>query len=332
MSKTIYTLNDKTSVTQYDDTALSNRIKALEGKPDKDNQTIMFDSFSRELSISNGNSVTLPDYMENSTAYSAFPTYAKLQDEMTKNIKDKHVDLGLDKLIEDKLQNGRNPYVTKGDVPALSGANFFVAKGDIPGTKATTINKDTVYNANTIKVGDTVRDRFLERASGILEYGYWKVTAVTDTTVTVEPLGTERDITIGQPNQSLTLRDRELTISGGNSVTLPNDRQTLTLSGNSLSISNGNSVNLPQYVSLQDFNNLKNEYNQLKGAFTALLQNLKNSGAWNQTGSTIFDGNLNDGRNIATGNINVFSKRPDGDLFIRTNNDKSEGDLAGGVN
>lgn len=308
MSKTIYKINDKLSGTPYDDAPLKARVTALENKPDNDKQTLTFTEGNRNLSISNGNTVTLPDYLKKDDAYALFPTYPKLQDEMTKNIKDKHVDLGLDKLIEDKLQNGRNPYVTKADVPALSGANFFVAKGDIPGKGATTINKDTVYNADTIKVGDTVRDRFLERTTGILEYGYWKVTAVTDSTVSVEPLGTERDITIGPTNQ------------------------TLTLSGNTLSISNGNSVNLPQYVSLQDFNNLKNEYNQLKGAFTALLQNLKNSGAWNQTGGNIFEGSLRPDRNIATGNINLFGGTVDGNAFIRTNNGKTENDLAGGIN
>ena len=308
MSKTVYKITDKPTATAYDDTPLKARITALENKPDNDKQTLTFNEGNRNLSISNGNSVTLPDYLKKDDAYKLFPTYPKLQDEMTKTIKDKHVDIGLDKLIEDKLQNGKNPYVTKGDVPALSGANFFVAKGDIPGSKSTTINKDTVYNADTIKVGDTVRDRFLERTTGILEYGYWKVTAVTDTTVTVEPLGTERDITIGQSNQSL------------------------TLNGNTLSISNGNSVNLPQYVSPQEFTTLKNEYNQLKGAFTALLQNLKNSGAWNQTGNTIFEGSLRPDRNIATGNINLFGGTADGNAFIRTNNGKTENDLAGGIN
>ena len=310
MSKTIYNKTTQTttpSVTTYDDAPIKARLTALENKPDNDKQTLSFTEGNRNLSISNGNTVTLPDYLKKDEAYSLFPTYPKLQDEMTKNIKDKHVDLGLDKLIEDKLQNGRNPYVTKADVPALSGANFFIAKGDIPGTKATTINKDALYNSDTIKVGDTVRDRYLERTTGILEYGYWKVTAVTDSTVSVEPLGTERDISIGPTNQ------------------------TLTLSGNTLSISNGNSVNLPQYVSLQDFNNLKNEYNQLKGAFTALLQNLKNSGAWNQTGGNIFEGSLRPDRNIATGNINLFGGTVDGNAFIRTNNGKTENDLAGGI-
>ena len=310
MSKTVYKITDKptTTTTAYDETPLKARITALENNPDNDKQTLTFTEGNRNLSISNGNSVTLPDYLKKDDAYATFPTYAKLQDEMTKNIKDKHVDLGLDKLMEDKLKNGQNPYVTKGDVPALSGANFFVAKGDIPGTKATTINKDTVYNSDTIKVGDTVRDRFLERTTGVLEYGYWKVTAVTDRTISVEPLGSERDITTGNPNQ------------------------TLTLNGNVLSISNGNSVNLPQYVSLQDFNNLKNEYNQLKGAFEKLLQDLKGSGAWKQTGGTIFEGNLYPDRHIATGNINLFGGTVDGNAFIRTNNGKTENDLAGGIN
>ncbi len=73
------------------------------------------------------------------------------------------------------------------------------------------------------------------------------------------------------------------------------------------------------------------EYNKLKGALTNLLQNLKDSGAWNQTGSTIFEGNLKSGRNIATGNINLFGGTTDGNAFIRTNNGSTENDLAGGV-
>ena len=88
-------------------------------------------------------------------------------------------------------------------------------------------------------------------------------------------------------------------------------------------------INLPnpdlsQYVPVAD-------YNKLKGALTNLLQNLKDSGAWNQTGSTIFEGSLKSGRNIATGNINLFGGTTDGNSFIRTNNGSTENDLAGGV-
>lgn len=85
-------------------------------------------------------------------------------------------------------------------------------------------------------------------------------------------------------------------------------------------------------MSPEEFTTLKNEYNKLKGAFEKLLQDLKGSGAWKQTGGTIFEGNLYPDRHIATGNINLFGGTVDGSAFIRTNNGKTENDLAGGVN
>ena len=102
---------------------------------------------------------------------------------------------------------------------------------------------------------------------------------------------------------------------------------------------NGNNVKV-QGIGHYDFNFPKPDlsgyvpvadYNKLKGALTNLLQNLKDSGAWNQTGSTIFEGSLKSGRNIATGNINLFGGTTDGNAFIRTNNGSTENDLAGGV-
>ena len=109
-----------------------------------------------------------------------------------------------------------------------------------------------------------------------------------------------------------------------------NDNQTLSISNNRLTISNGNSVDIPQpdlsnYVSV-------NQYNELKDAFTKLLEDLKNSGAWEQTGDNIFAGNLKPNRHLATGNINLFGGTPDGDYFIRTNSGSTENDLAGGIN
>lgn len=46
-------------------------------------------------------------------AYELFPTYATLQSQMATNIRDKHVDLGLDALIDTKLKNGGDPFVTR---------------------------------------------------------------------------------------------------------------------------------------------------------------------------------------------------------------------------
>ena len=108
-----------------------------------------------------------------------------------------------------------------------------------------------------------------------------------------------------------------------------NDKQTLAISGNTLSISNGNSVNIPQpnlsgYVPIA-------EYNKLKGALEKLLTDLKGSGAWRQTGSTVFEGELYPNRHVATGNINLFGGAVDGSSFIRTNNGSTENDLAGGI-
>lgn len=107
------------------------------------------------------------------------------------------------------------------------------------------------------------------------------------------------------------------------------DNQTLSISNNRLTISNGNSVDIPQpnlsnYVSV-------NQYNELKDAFTKLLEDLKGSGAWEQTGDTIFKGNLKPNRHLATGNINLFRGQPAGDAFIRTNNGSTENDLTGGI-
>lgn len=75
----------------------------------------------------------------------------------------------------------------------------------------------------------------------------------------------------------------------------------------------------------------KAEYNAMASAFTKVLQNLKDSGAWVQTGNTIFEGNFASGRNIASGNINLFAQDEDGNYFIRTNEGQSQNDLLGGI-
>lgn len=101
--------------------------------------------------------------------------------------------------------------------------------------------------------------------------------------------------------------------------------QKLTLSGRTLSLSkNGGSVTLPETGVSMD------EYNKLKIAFIKVLQNLESSGAWSHTGEDILSGGFVSNRNIATGNINIFGGTPDGNSFIRTNNGRTDNDLAGG--
>lgn len=67
--------------------------------------------------------------------------------------------------------------------------------------------------------------------------------------------------------------------------------------------------------------------NDLKDTLTKLISNLEKSGAW----AGGLKGNFKDGRNIATGNINIFGGTPDGNSFIRTNNGSTENDLSGGI-
>ena len=85
-----------------------------------------------------------------------------------------------------------------------------------------------------------------------------------------------------------------------------------------------NTIN--QYIDNQD-----SKIGKMYDDLSILLTNLKNSGAWTQTGATIFDGHMTDGRNIATGNINIFGGSVDGGSYIRTNSGSTENDLAGGV-
>ena len=63
-------------------------------------------------------------------AYELFPTYSTLQDKMTTNIKTKHVELGLDALIDDKLKNGGDPFVTTSKLPTIDTSQL-ASKNDL---------------------------------------------------------------------------------------------------------------------------------------------------------------------------------------------------------
>lgn len=343
----------------YDDSALRNRVTALEAKPDNDKQTLSFDKNTRNLTISNGNTVTLPEEPteggDNLICNSSFPENTNGWGYWTHDQSNA------------KLSVSKHPFYYNND------ANMFVLKNDtkdvVPmASQRFNVKRNTEYSLNlsTFATGNLkgVTLYFLGRQKGQKD-AFTKVVTIKDMNGSPSTTGVvnyhitfntgdadEGYIRIdnkGTNNTSASLLfvgDIDVYESTGKRVWRPslkcvidslnnkpdNDRQTLSLAGTTLSISNGNSVNLPQYVSLQDFNNLKNEYNQLKGAFTELLQNLKNSGAWNQTGNTIFEGSLRPDRNIATGNINLFGGTVDGSAFIRTNNGKTENDLAGGIN
>lgn len=340
---------------QYDDSELRSKISALESKPDNDKQTLSLNG--KTLSISNGNSVTLPedtvDGGDNLICNSGFPTstagWGYWEQEQTNN------NLTVDKNPE-YYNNSENMFVLRNNT-----------SNTVPtSTRRFKVKRNSKYSLDIILAGSSNLKGytlyFLGRKLGERN-SYTKVVTISDTSSSLNITKLHYVFNVGECDEGFIRIDNKGTNNSSESKlfftevdvyegTSPrayspsvkcaieslskkedNDKQTLTLNNNVLSISNGNSVTLPsQGVSLQDFNDLKNEYTNLKNSVVNLLQNLKDSGAWNQTGSTIFEGALNPGRDIATGNINLFSKTVDGNLFIRTNSGKSEGDLAGGIN
>lgn len=92
---------------------------------DKLEQTIR--AIGQDIGEIKGNQVSL---LSQTTAYRLFPTYATLQAQMTTNIKEKHVDLGLDALIDTKLQNGGDPFVTRSKLPTVDTSQL-ASKNDL---------------------------------------------------------------------------------------------------------------------------------------------------------------------------------------------------------
>lgn len=399
--------------TSYDDSSLRNRVQALESKADRDNQTLTFNEGTRSLSLSGGNSITIPNdkqtlsksgnklVLSNGGGEVDIPTATPYDDSDVKRR------LGV---LESRTDNDRQTLSLSGRTLSISNGNnvtipddkqtlsiegnritlsgnggsielpnnssvFRLSKGDIQGGSVgftTTIRKDTLMNPDGVKEGDIIQDYWSGTTSANQEY--WKVTSVSGDNVSIQNIG-RRDLPVSR--QSLSINGNRLTLSdNGGSIDLPatspsyvatkgkiNNNATyksnLMYSGDvkvgdivrdidttgttpkevyyTIISVNGNTVNMaklgekdiPQpnisgYVTIQ-------QYNELKDALTKLLEDLKNSGAWQQTGSNIFAGRLYADRHIATGNINLFSNGTDTASFIRTNNTSTENDLAGGV-
>ena len=399
--------------TSYDDSSLRNRVQALESKADRDNQTLTFNEGTRSLSLSGGNSITIPNdkqtlsksgnklVLSNGGGEVDIPTATPYDDSDVKRR------LGV---LESRTDNDRQTLSLSGRTLSISNGNnvtipddkqtlsiegnritlsgnggsielpnnssvFRLSKGDIQGGSVgftTTIRKGTLMNPDGVKEGDIIQDYWSGTTSA--NQKYWKVTSVSGDNVSIQNIG-RRDLPVSR--QSLSINGNRLTLSdNGGSIDLPatspsyvatkgkiNNNATyksnLMYSGDvkvgdivrdidttgttpkevyyTISSVSGNTVNMtklgekdiPQpnisgYVTIQ-------QYNELKDALTKLLEDLKNSGAWQQTGSNIFAGRLYADRHIATGNINLFSNGTDTASFIRTNNTSTENDLAGGV-
>lgn len=178
----------------YDDTAVINRLKALEGKTD---------NFISTVGVSrNGNRVkltyTLVDGTIKEVEFEDKDTVALAYDDTALKARVK--------ALEDKP-------VTP------TGVNTFFAKGDISGngtSQNVRVTKDKLVNADTIKVGDTVVDSYWDKTN--FNIGMFKVASVDGNTVILNGVN---DITYKHPKQTLTLSGRTLSISEGNSIELP---------------------------------------------------------------------------------------------------------------
>lgn len=110
------------TVSAYNDAPLTTRIEALEARPQVTTvdlgplesrvQSLALSVQTLENKPATAPTVDLSPYLTSETAYSLFPTYATLQSQMTNNIRDKHLELGLDALIDTKLLNGGDPFLT----------------------------------------------------------------------------------------------------------------------------------------------------------------------------------------------------------------------------
>lgn len=117
------------------------------------------------------------EYKKLNDLYSIFPTYENLVTQMTTNIKNQHLALGIDAVVDDKLRNGGDPFVTTSRmteaikaVNSGSGGTIIVAGNDV----------DTVFgdgypydgdNINTLKnipIGSVYVDRL--RKNGALKW------------------------------------------------------------------------------------------------------------------------------------------------------------------
>ena len=118
------------------------------------------------------------EYKKLNDLYAIFPTYENLVTQMTTNIKNQHLALGIDAVVDDKLRNGGDPFVTRSSMTEAikavnggsGGSTTIVAGNDV----------DTVFgdgypydgdNINTLKniaIGSVYVDRL--RKNGALKW------------------------------------------------------------------------------------------------------------------------------------------------------------------
>lgn len=63
--------------------------------------------------------IDLTNYLTSDKLYQTFVTYSALQSQMTTNIKEKHLELGIDALMDEKLKNGGDSFITGHQAEAI---------------------------------------------------------------------------------------------------------------------------------------------------------------------------------------------------------------------
>ena len=120
---------------QYQVSDVDGRVTTLENKP--------------------APTVEIPsEYKKLNDLYAIFPTYENLVTQMTTNIKNQHLDLGIDAVVDDKLRNGGDPFVT---TSRMTEAIKAVNGGSGSGTKIVAGNDvDNVFGDNYPYDGDNI--------------------------------------------------------------------------------------------------------------------------------------------------------------------------------
>lgn len=114
----IEALEARPQATTVDLGPLEQRVQALENKPAPTVQSLDLGPLEKRVEALESKpaptapAVDLSAYMTSDMAYQTFATYSTLQAQMTSNIKNKHLELGLDALIDDKLRNGGDNFLT----------------------------------------------------------------------------------------------------------------------------------------------------------------------------------------------------------------------------
>ena len=94
------------------------------------------------------------EYKKLNDLYAIFPTYENLVTQMTTNIKNQHLDLGIDAVVDEKLRNGGDPFVT---TSRMAEAIKAVNGGSGSGTTIVAGNDvDTVFGDNYPYDGDNI--------------------------------------------------------------------------------------------------------------------------------------------------------------------------------